>query len=88
MDDELDLGLDGLPGTDDDPMDSFGIPDSVLRVLGEGATVQDLLDLANAALGAMDINAASLSEINAAVDAINRGFDECRVVVSCGNPAP
>jgi hypothetical protein len=47
-----------------------------------GATVSNLLILANRALGGQSIAGISHSQVNQAVDAINRGFDECRVLVS------
>jgi hypothetical protein len=91
-------GPDGILGTEDDEPDVDGpnnilgdaddtitvvIPASVLAALGPGATVADLLDLANRGLAGLSTGGASLSDINAAVDAINRGFDECRFLVSC-----
>src|SRR6185436_6642461 len=87
-------GPDGLRGTADDvrlagDIQSFQVPASVLAALvnpGLGIndpTVQGLLELANRALAAWPTGGASLSDINAAVDAINRGFDECRVLVDC-----
>jgi hypothetical protein len=61
---------------------SFTIPASVSTYLGSGATVQNLLDLANAVLngGSQTQNGATVtpSEVNNAVDAINKGFDKCR----------
>jgi hypothetical protein len=46
-----------------------------------------LLELANRALAGAPTGSATLSEINAAVDAINRGFDECRAPVNCATGA-
>ena len=50
-----------------------------------GSTVADLLDLANDALGGVITpgvgGVPTFSQINSAVDAINRGFDECRAFV-------
>ena len=58
--------------------ETFYIDQSVIDYLGSDATVSGLFDLANKALGGnKDL---SLSAINNAVDAINRGFDECRVL--------
>jgi hypothetical protein len=61
---------------------TFTIPTSVSTYLGAGATVDDLLDLANAVLngGNQTANSATVTpgDVNNAVDAINRGFDKCR----------
>jgi len=87
-------GPDGLRGTPDDVLVNgdilmFTIPNSVLSALTNGVlgitnvTVKGLLELANRALAAQPTGSATLSDINAAVDAINRGFDECRVLVDC-----
>src|SRR6185295_6336677 len=67
----------------------FSIPPSVLSALSSATfgilngTVQGLLELANRGLAGQPTGGASLGDINAAVDAINRGFDECRVLVDC-----
>jgi hypothetical protein len=58
---------------------SVSIPQSVVNV---APTVQDLLNLANAALGGANTGV-SLSDINAALNAVNVGFDGCRVKVNC-----
>jgi len=87
-------GPDGLKGTHDDVAvtnntQNFGIPPSVLAALADPAlsitnsTVEGLLELANLALAGLPTGAATLGDINDAVDAINRGFDECSVVVNC-----
>ena len=62
----------------------FTIPQSVINYLNSsgGATVGNLFILANKALGGENIGGLSHSNINAAVDAINRGYDECRVGVA------
>ncbi|MFM9026651.1 MAG: T9SS type A sorting domain-containing protein, partial [Bacteroidota bacterium] len=76
-----------VPGTEQ----YYQIPQSVLTQLGSNNTVGDLLQLANNALAGSYLpspGAPSLSEINAALDAINRGFDECRVLVSFTNTSP
>jgi hypothetical protein len=65
------------------------IPESVLsyfKSAGLKGTVQDLYALANNGLGGMKKDAKgiilpSLSDIGSAVDAINNGFDECRILV-------
>ncbi|HXG57463.1 MAG TPA: hypothetical protein VNL91_00375, partial [Thermoanaerobaculia bacterium] len=79
----LDPGSDGLLGTLDDPIRTVTIPQSVITALGSNATVAGLLALANAALGRLPTGGASLSDINKAVDAINVGFDECRIKINC-----
>ena len=84
-------GPDALKGTADDvpvasDIQTFSVPTSVLSALaslGLGSTVEGLLELANRALAGLATGGASLADINAAVDAINRGFDECRVPVNC-----
>jgi hypothetical protein len=87
-------GPDGLKSTADDVLivgdiQRFSIPASVLSALLDSAlgvndlTVRGLLELANRALAGMPTSGASLSDINAAVDAINRGFDECRALANC-----
>lgn len=74
-------GPDGLVGTSDDELDSSSarmqimVPASVLTALGPNATAADLLRLANAALAGEPTGDVGLSDITAAVDAINRGFD-------------
>jgi hypothetical protein len=74
-------GPDGLLGTGDDELDPSGarmqymIPASVLRALGPNATVPDLLRLANAALAGHPTGDVTISDLTAAMDAINRSFD-------------
>jgi hypothetical protein len=61
------------------------IPQSVLTYLGANHTVADLLVLANNALGGVFTPGAgkpSISDINAAVSAINEVFDECRILAN------
>jgi hypothetical protein len=85
-DDVLDPGADGILGTADDPISTFTIPQAVLDALtnlGLPQTVSGLFELANRGLGGQATGGAKLSDINAAVDAINRGFDGCRFVVPC-----
>jgi hypothetical protein len=87
-------GADGLKGTADDVLvgsdiQTFSIPASVLTALSSSAlgindsTVGGLLELANRGLAGLPTGGASLSDINDAVDAVNRGFDECRAPVNC-----
>jgi len=54
---------------------SLAGPDNVGKVAG-------LQVLANRALAGLPVGSASLADINAGVDAINAGFDKCRVIVS------
>ena len=77
--------VNGICGDLDDMPDStfqnFYFPPSVLTYLGSNGsnvTAQDLLDLANQALGGLTLTNVTLAEITAAVDAINKGFDEAR----------
>ena len=49
--------------------------------LNSSATVQGLFELANRALGGHDIGNLSYSSISGAVDTINNGFDECRILL-------
>lgn len=63
-----------------------------MAYLGSNATVQDLLNLANAVLGGALTpgigGVPSYSDINSAVDAINEGFDECKDLVGyCTSPS-
>ena len=62
----------------------FKIPGNVISFLetNNSNTVQGLFDLANRALGGHNIGNLSYSSITEAVDAINNGFDECRVLLS------
>ncbi|MBI3770198.1 MAG: hypothetical protein HY271_17130 [Deltaproteobacteria bacterium] len=56
-------------------------------ILANASTVGDLLLLADQTLAGIDLSlidpCLSYSEINAALDALNEGFDECRTVCSC-----
>ncbi len=77
-----DLNLDGVP----DNYLKVTIPNSVFTALGGNpATVNNILALANRALGGQPTGGASLGDINTALDAINQGFDECRFLMSCTN---
>jgi hypothetical protein len=89
-DDVLDPGPDGMPGTADDTL-TLAIPMSVtnaLATLGLPSTVSGLLQLANLALAGEPTAGAREGDINEAVDAINRAFDECRFLLVCGVPGP
>uniref|UniRef100_UPI002A7FB5DA T9SS type A sorting domain-containing protein n=1 Tax=Flavobacterium sp. TaxID=239 RepID=UPI002A7FB5DA len=61
----------------------FKIPSNVIYYLNNngGATVSSLFALANRALGGENIGGLSASNVNSAVDAINRGYDQCRIKV-------
>jgi len=96
-DDELDPGPDGvfgcnIDGINDDPIQQFVIPPSVLTALtnlGLSHDATGLLELANRALaGHANLGGTNLGSINSAVDAINRGFDECRIIVPCPEACP
>ena len=67
-----------------DSIEMFQISEQVITYLEatNANTVQGLFDLANRALGGHDIGSLSYSNITEAVDAINNGFDECRVLLS------
>ena len=73
-----------VPGTEQ----AFNIPQAVINYLDAngGATVSNLLVLANRALGGQPIGGLTPAQVNEAVDAINRGFDECRVFVGTSMP--
>ena len=61
--------------------DTYYISQSVINYLNanyEGATVFNLLQLANDVLGGI-VTDISASSVSSAADAINNGFDECRV---------
>lgn len=83
-------GSDNFCGTPDDVQIAGSnitknIPSSVITALVNiygSATVADLFDLANRALGGQYTGGATLPEINQAVDAINVGFDGCRTLVN------
>ncbi|MEO6710922.1 MAG: hypothetical protein ABIP42_15185 [Planctomycetota bacterium] len=84
-DDQADPGLDGIFGTADDVTTvyiSAHVIDS-LATLGLPITVGGILELANRALAGQSTGTATLSEVSAAAEAINRGFDECRLLVDC-----
>ncbi|MCX7993888.1 MAG: HYR domain-containing protein, partial [Fimbriimonadales bacterium] len=87
-------GPDGLFGTPDDYPDPMALPRCVtlppsvltaLDNLGLPRTVGGLLELANRALAGHPTGGASLSDINSAVDALNRAFDGCKLMVECRN---
>ena len=64
-------------------VDTFKLPKNVVDYLTANgqATVQGLFDLANKYLGGQTVSGITASDVNAAVDAINRGFDKCAVLV-------
>ena len=84
-------GPDGLLGTNDDtinpadPPQTFSIPFSVtcaLTHLGLPHTVGGLLELGNRALACQCIDVATIGDVNLAIDAINRGYDQCRFLLT------
>ncbi len=79
-------GDDGLPGTEDDQLDPaspvtgpWHLPNTVAVA---NNTVSDLLIIANQYLRG-ESNTAAISEVNEALDTLNRAFDSCRRVVEC-----
>jgi hypothetical protein len=66
----------GEPGTGKE----FSFHPDIVDELGEGATVEDLLDLVNDALEGKDISPLSLSQVSDAATMVNEAFDECVVV--------
>ncbi|WP_415831450.1 HYR domain-containing protein [Flavobacterium terrigena] len=76
-----------VPGT----ITVFHIDSDVISYLinqNGAATVSGLYELANKALGGGNISPLNHSKINSAVDAINRGFDECRIQISVPSDIP
>jgi hypothetical protein len=88
-------GVDGVCGTEDDaPIEpNFTvryIPQTVIDALNTiygSATVANLFDLANRALGGMSTADASLNDINTAVSAFNEGFDHCKFLRDFSSPS-
>jgi hypothetical protein len=83
----------GNTGTQNGSASYYAIPSVVISYLNAngGATIANLYALANAALGQAYTPAAgtpSLSQINQAVDAFNRGFDGCRIFGGFTNTLP
>jgi hypothetical protein len=69
-------------------VDSFYLPKSVVNYLTANgqANVAGLYALANKYLGGQTVAGVSASDVNAAVDAINRGFDKCAVLIGWSSP--
>lgn len=67
-------------------IDTFRLPKNVVNYLSTigQSTVQGLFVLANQYLGGQTVSGISASDVNAAVDAINNGFDKCAVLVGWG----
>jgi hypothetical protein len=64
----------------------FVVDSSVIEAMveiGGGHGVESLLALANRALAGGQTNGVSLATISAAVDAVNRAFDECATLEGC-----
>lgn len=79
----------GLTNPLPDTNQEFRIPEEVIDYLnnnysGGGATVANLFKLANRVLGG-EITSPSSSNVIIAVDAVNRGYDDCRVEISTNN---
>ena len=92
-------GEDGLHGTADDTLCAscdtmtIRIPDEVLAALGDstgvGATVGDILGLANLTLAGQDtLFDITPKQIHDAVKVLNRGFKGCRFLVECSDGTP
>ena len=64
------------------------IQDAALTNLGLDHDVAGLLELCNQALAGQSTGGATLGAITEAADVINRGFDECRIIVPCPEPCP
>ncbi|NLU92454.1 hypothetical protein [Chitinophaga sp. Ak27] len=64
-------------------IDAYKLPVNVVAYLSSTgqATVQGLFMLANKYLGGQTVSGVSASDVNAAVDAINNGFNNCAVLV-------
>jgi hypothetical protein len=70
-------------------VDTFTLPSNVVQYLKTAgmATVQGLYDLANRYLGGQTVSGITAADVTNAVDAINRGFDECALLAGWGkNP--
>jgi hypothetical protein len=66
----------------------YCIPYKVWNYLSVPKSVNQLYALANQALGGNVPASLTISEISSAVDAVNRAFDQCRILISfgeCGN---
>jgi hypothetical protein len=64
---------------------TFCLPNNVYNYLSSPKTITKLYNLANQALGGNIPAGMTISDINSAVDAINNGFDQCRILVSFGS---
>ena len=67
----------GIQGTEKE----FAFSKEVADYLGEGATIEDLLNLVNMALAGEDISPLTLSMVSDAANLVNEAFDECVVVL-------
>ncbi|MEV4887090.1 hypothetical protein MRBLMN1_005669 [Chitinophaga ginsengisegetis] len=67
-------------------IDTFRLPSSVVNYLSSTgqSTVQGLFTLANKYLGGQTVSGVSISDVNAAINAINNGFDKCAVLIGWG----
>lgn len=67
-------------------INTYILPKNVVDYLSSTgqATVQGLYALANKYLGGQTVSGVSISDVNAAVDAINNGFDKCAALMGWG----
>jgi len=79
-------GDDGVPGTEDDQLDPASPVTGPWHLASTVAvannTVSDLLIIANQYLRG-ESNTATITEVNEAMDTLNKAFDNCRRVVEC-----
>ncbi|MEN8204307.1 MAG: T9SS type A sorting domain-containing protein [Bacteroidota bacterium] len=66
----------GIPGTEK----TYAFNPELVDELPEDATIAELLDLVNRALGGEDISPLTLSQVSDAATLVNEAFDECVVV--------
>jgi hypothetical protein len=86
-DEIIDPGPDNILGTNDDPRMTVTIPNAVycaISAMPGGPTVNNLLELANRALGGQTLPAGvTIPDVNFALNSVNTGFDRCRFLVGC-----
>jgi hypothetical protein len=73
-------------GTPVAKVDTFKLPSNVVNYLQTTGTasVKGLYDLANKYLGGQTVSGISAADVTNAVDALNRGFDECALLAGWG----
>jgi len=74
----------GIPGTEK----TYAFSPEIVNELADGATIADLLDLVNRALGGEDISPLNLSQVSDAANLVNEAFDECVVVKGDADSEP